>query len=173
MTITNNPTIENECVNGLRNISERRAATIALMIEEAKELGLDESFARRAIYRYGIPMGKDFYNMLEDPTDIEELAKYFGKDHNWDIYEMETVASTEDKLYIDFHYCPYVAQWLKMGIPEDEIAELCDITMEGDRAIGDCFPAINFTLGKTIAQGHTVCQLRFDKVKVEEADQKE
>jgi len=168
MATINKPTIQNECVFGLRNISERRAATITLMIEEAKELGVDEGFARRAIYRYGLPMGKEFYDMLEDPTDLEEFAKYFGKDHNWDIYEMETVASTKEKLYIDFHYCPYVTQWKKMGIPDEEVANLCDITMEGDRAIGDCFPAFKFTLGKTIAQGHPVCQLRFDKVAMEE-----
>ncbi len=165
MPIQNEATIQNECVFGLRDISERRAATIALMIEEARELGLDEGFARRAIYRYGAPMGKALHDKMEDPSDMEEFATYFGQDHNHDIYEMETIAADADKLYIDFHYCPYVAQWVKMGIPEDEMAELCDITMEGDRAIGDAFPAFEFTLGKTIAQGHPVCQLRFEKIK--------
>jgi len=166
MKITNKPTINNECVFGLREISGRRASTIALMIEEAKELGLDESFARRAIYRYGEFFGKAFFEKLNDPTDLEEFTKYFGTDHNRDIYEMETVEATKDRLHIDFHYCPYVEQWAKMGIPQEEIANLCDIAMEGDRAIGDAFPAFKFTLGKTIAQGHPVCELLFEKVDI-------
>ena len=42
---------------------------------------------------------------------------------------------------------------------------LCKIAMEGDRAIGETFPAFQFTLGKTIAQGYDVCQIRFDRKK--------
>lgn len=163
MAIENKASIDNETVHASRDISMRRAATIALMLEEARALGLDEAFARRAVYRYGTPMGQALYDIMEDPSDMLEFARHFGTDHNWDIYEMEQVESTDEKLSIDFHYCPYVEQWLKMGIPEDEIAELCDITMEGDRAIGDVFPDIEFTLGKTIAQGHPVCQIRFEK----------
>lgn len=164
MTVTNKPKINNQCVFAAREISERRAATIALMIEEAKELGLDESFARRAIYRYGERFGKALFEKLEDPTDLEEFTKYFGTDHNRDIYEMEWVEATKDKLHIDFHYCPYVSMWEKMGISGDELDNICDITMEGDRAIGDAFPAFKFTLGRTIAQGHPVCELFFEKI---------
>lgn len=164
MNQENKPTIINDCVNATREISERRAATIALFIDEARKLGLDESFARRAIYRYGERFGKEFYKRLDNPTDLEEFAKYFGKDHNREIYEMEWVESTEKKLHINFHYCPYVAMWEKMGINGQELALLCDIAMEGDRAIGDAFPAFKFTLGKTIAQGHPVCELIFEKI---------
>lgn len=160
----NKPNINTECVFAAREISERRAATIALMIDEAKKLGVDESFARRAIYRYGERFGKAFHDKLVDPSDLEEFTKYFGKDHNRDIYEMEWVEANDKKLHINFHYCPYVAMWQKMGLPEDEIANLCDIAMEGDRAIGDAFSAFKFTLGKTIAQGFPVCELFFKKI---------
>ena len=54
-----------------------------------------------------------------------------------------------EKLYIDFHYCPYVAEWIKQGRNPEEMATLCEIAMEGDRAIGETFDAFKFTLGKT------------------------
>ena len=47
----------------------------------------------------------------------------------------------------------------------EEMAELCDIAMEGDRAVGASFDAFEFTLGETIAQGCPACQIRFDRVK--------
>ena len=78
---------------------------------------------------------------------------------------MERVACDEDRLYIDFHYCPYVAEWIKQGRTPEEMDRLCKIAMEGDRAIGETFPAFQFTLGKTIAQGYDVCQIRFDRKK--------
>ena len=163
MEFKNEPTIRNATTDAARDISERRAATIAYMIDEAKKDGIDEKFARKAIYQYGMDMAIPMKEGMNDSTDMLEFSKYFGTDHNHDIYEMETIECNEDKLYIDFHYCPYVKKWIEQGRTPEEIANLCDITMEGDRAIGDCFDKFKFTLGKTIAQGHHVCEIRFDK----------
>ena len=70
-----------------------------------------------------------------------------------------------DKLSIDFHYCPYVTEWVKQGHTPEEIAHLCDLTMEGDREFAKQFPCLKFELKGTIADGLPVCQLRFTKVK--------
>jgi len=163
MNYVNKPKLTNKNVKGLRDISARRASTIALMIDEARKRGLDESFARNAIYQYGKAIGSALFARVDNPDDMIEFAKYFGTDHNHDIYEMETVTSDESRLEIDFHFCPYVEQWIKMGYSPEDIELLCDIAMDGDRAIGDCFPKIEFMLGKTIAQGYPVCQIRFIK----------
>jgi len=53
---------------------------------------------------------------------------------------------------------------MKMGKNPEELDLLCDIAMDGDRGIGSRFPDFEFKLGKTIAQGNPVCQIRFDKV---------
>ncbi len=45
-----------------------------------------------------------------------------------------------------------------MGRDPEEMAELCDIAMEGDRAVGASFDAFEFTLGETIAQGCPACR---------------
>ncbi len=163
MEYQNTPKIVNPVVDGLREICARRASTMSYMIDEAKKHGLDDQFAWDAVYRYGQELGQEMFREIKDPTDMLEFSKHFGTGHHTDIYEMETVACDENRLYIDFHYCPYVAEWIKQGRTPEEMDRLCKIAMEGDRAIGETFPAFQFTLGKTIAQGYDVCQIRFDK----------
>mgnify|MGYP002236605464 CR=1 FL=1 len=90
---------------------------------------------------------------MKNPDDFAEFANEFGTDHNREIYEMEVVEKTEDRLSIDFHYCPYVTEWVKQGHTPEEIAHLCDLTMEGDREFAKQFPCLKFELKGTIADG--------------------
>ena len=53
MEYKNEAKIVNPVVDGLRDICARRASTISYMIDEAKKRGLDDTFAREAIYKYG------------------------------------------------------------------------------------------------------------------------
>ena len=123
------------------------------------------AFAREAITKYGEDIGQVVKSKMKDPDDLLEFSQYFGAGADRDIYEMEVIAQDEDRFYLDFHSCPYVAEWQKMGRDPEEMAELCDIAMEGDRAVGASFDAFEFTLGETIAQGCPACQIRFDRVK--------
>ncbi|MDF2505424.1 L-2-amino-thiazoline-4-carboxylic acid hydrolase [Clostridium sp.] len=160
----NKPSIVNSSVDGMRDISARRAATISNMVETAKNRGLDDTFAREAIVKYGGDNGKDLYNSMNDPSDFKEFASIFGTDHNKDIFEMEIVEKNDEILAIDFHYCPYVTEWLKQGKKPEEIAKLCEITMEGDHAFAKEFNNLEFKLEGTIANGLPVCKLRFNKI---------
>lgn len=164
MSIVNEAKLKDEVTSTLRVQCAKRASTIALTLEEAKKEGLDEAHARRAIFRYGQAIGDDLKASMKDPTDLVEFASKFGVGLDRNIYEMETVAADRDRLSIRFHYCPYVAQWLKMGKSPAEIDTLCDIAMDGDRGIGSRFEAFKFTLGKTIARGNPVCEVDFVRV---------
>lgn len=75
---------------------------------------------------------------------------------------MDVVESTDDTLYLDFHYCPLVKAWQKARFTDEEIARLCDIAMCGDHGIGKCFDA-KLELPKAIAKGDDVCALRYIK----------
>ena len=161
----NKPTISNYGVDGMRDISARRASTIANMIDEAKKQGLDDSFARKAIARYGADNAQEMRKTMKNPDDFQECASLFGTDHNKDIYEMEVVEKTEEKLEIHFHYCPYVTEWVKQGRTPEEIANLCEVTMEGDHEFAKAFPCLKFELKGTIADGLPVCKLCFTKNK--------
>ena len=164
MAFENNiPKIKNNFgVDGMRDISARRAATISNMIEEAAKQGIDDSFARTAIGRYGADNAKAMRASMKDPDDFTEFANEFGTDHNREIYEMEVVEKTEDKLSIDFHYCPLVKAWQKQGCTDEEIERLCDMAMCGDRGIASAYGA-RLELPKTIARGDDICEIRFKK----------
>lgn len=79
------------------------------------------------------------------------------------MFEMDVVDSTDNTLYLDFHYCPLVKAWQKGGCSDEEIARLCDIAMCGDHGIGMCFDA-RLELPKSIAKGDDVCALRYIKL---------
>lgn len=64
---------------------------------------------------------------------------------------MDVVESTDDKLFLVFHYSPLVKAWQKAGCTDAEIARLCDIAMCGDHGIGKCFDA-RLELPKAIAK---------------------
>lgn len=155
----------NPGLDGQRNICERRATTIAYMLDEAKKQGLKDDFARTAIYRYGEDMGIPMNKNMKNPDDLKEFESKFAAMPHRDIYEMTTEECSDERLLLHFHYCPYVKAWMEQGWSQEEIENLCDIAMEGDRAIGNSFPNLMFTLGKTIAQGNPVCELEFVKVK--------
>ncbi len=146
----------------LRNAIEHRAIWGSLLIEEAKKRGLDTSFAREAIKQCGVFHGDHKYTKTDD---LKVFSKEFANQDVVDAFEMEFKERSDEHLHIDFHYCPLVAAWLKLGIPESEIPELCDIAMEGDRGIVSTFPDFEFKLGKTIAKGDDVCEIRIDKMK--------
>ena len=78
------------------------------------------------------------------------------------VFEMDVLESTDDKLSLDFHYCPLVKAWQNAGCSDEEIAMLCDIAMCGDHGIGECYGA-KLDLPKCIAKGDDICALRYRK----------
>jgi hypothetical protein len=160
--IKNKPTKKSDRTDLLRNAIEHRATWAALLIDEAKKRGLDTSFAHEAIRRCGVFHGLNKYPRTDD---LSEFAPAFANQDVIDVFEMEIMESSDERLHIDFHYCPLVSAWLKLGLPEDDIPELCEIAMDGDRGIISTYPEFAFKLGKTIAKGDDVCEIRIDKVK--------
>ncbi|MDR2095166.1 MAG: L-2-amino-thiazoline-4-carboxylic acid hydrolase [Treponema sp.] len=157
--IQNNPRQKSKAVEDLRKAFEHRAAWMYLLIDEAVKQGLTADFARKAIFRCGCFHGD---NKFRQTSNLEEFARQFADPNVTEIFEMD-VRAGEQELAIDFHYCPLVAAWQKFTDDEGKIAELCDIAMEGDRGIASRFGAFDFFLGRTIAKGDTVCELRFKK----------
>jgi hypothetical protein len=162
--IRNEPKNNEELVVEVRNAIEHRATWMYLLMDEARKRGMDwDDFAREAIYNTGCIHGERFIKLVNDPSKVEEFSKVFAVGISRKVFEMEVLEEDKEKYYLDFHYCPLVKAWQKLGLPNKEIKHLCDIAMDGDRGIASQFPSFKFTLGKTIAQGYDVCQIRFDK----------
>lgn len=157
---TNKETLNDEVTLALRAITEKRATTMTYMIDKAEE---SDKFARDSVRQYGVDNGTDFKKILIDSHDLKEFAEKFTEGLESNVYEMETVKATDDEFEVHFHYCPYVNRWLKMGKNPKEMSQLCDICMEGDRAMATPFENIDFELGNTIAKGGDFCNVRYIK----------
>ncbi|WP_312644632.1 L-2-amino-thiazoline-4-carboxylic acid hydrolase [Hydrogenoanaerobacterium sp.] len=159
--ITNNASDRGEHIKDLRDAIEHRATWFYFMVEEAMKRGLDYDFARDAITGCGCFHGNNKYTKTDD---LKVFGSEFISENVKNIFEMD-VDCTDDQLTIDFHYCPLVSAWKKLTDDEEKIAMLCDIAMDGDRGIASTFDAFEFHLGKTIAKGDDICEVRFNKVK--------
>ena len=158
---------EEQIVLEVRKAIEHRATWMYLLLKEARKRGLDwDDFACPAVRATGCLSGQKRREKMEDPGSMEEFTTVFAGGISRKVFEMEVLAADEEGYYLDFHYCPLVSAWEKLDASPEEIEQLCDIAMEGDRGIADEFPAFEFSLGKTIAGGDEVCEIRFDKRKL-------
>lgn len=160
--IKNEAKIKNKLVVAIRELLEHRALWLYLLRDEAGKRGLDPNeFSSAAIHRCGLAQGKNLVKQGKT-TSLKGLKKtLFTKPAQW-VFEMDVVESTDDKLSLDFHYCPLVKAWQKAGCSDEEIAQLCDIAMCGDHGIGERYDSV-LDLPKCIAKGDEICALRYHK----------
>lgn len=156
--------LDEKVIREVRKAIEHRATWMYLLLKEARERGLDwDEFARPAVWTTGCLGGQKRRGKMTDPDSLVEFATVFAGETSRKVFEMEIMTQDEERYHLDFHYCPLVNAWEKLGASPEEIQQLCDIAMEGDRGIADQFPNLEFSLGKTIAGGEGVCEVRFDR----------
>jgi predicted hydrocarbon binding protein len=142
---------------------EHRAVWMGLIYDEMIKAGIDaETIIRRAIKRCGRIHGEQLKKRCADPKNIEDFKKVFPSDISKKTFDANITDSGEASLGIDFHYCALLNAWKKLGFDDKTCELLCDMAMEGDRSIAEVME-LQFKLGKTIAQGCPICELRFKK----------
>jgi len=158
--IINTPRIKNGLIGAIRELLEHRALWLYMLIDAAGEKGLKpEDFAGQAVTRCGLYQGKHLV-AKGGTSSLKGLKKtLFGKVAQW-VFEMKIWRSTDDNLDIDFHYCPLVAAWQQQGCSPEEIRQLCDIAMSGDRGIAASY-GCHMDLMTAIARGDSHCEVRF------------
>jgi len=160
--VKNEPSLLDPRLQAIREMLEHRAHWLYLLCDEAGKRGLDwKDFGSAAIKRCGLSQGAGLVE--KGGTDsLKGLHATLFTPSAQSVFEMEVLESTDDRLDIDFHYCPLVKAWQKAGCTDEEIATLCDIAMCGDHGIGECFGAV-LDLPKCIAKGDDYCALRYHK----------
>lgn len=163
MEFKNNAKItDNEVITGLRGAIEHRATWMGMMMVEAEKEGANaESFTRKAIFKCGGFHGKNITDK-QVGEGIPEFEKAFLPENTKKIFEMDVKNCDEEKLEVEFHYCPLVSAWIKQGYTDEQIKLMCDCAMDGDRGIADSH-GYEFKLGKTIAAGDEICEVNFYK----------
>ena len=92
---------------------------------------------------------------------LNRLKGLFGKPAQM-VFEMDVKDVQDDRFELEFHYCPLVKAWQKQGCTDEEISNLCDWAMCGDRGIGEAY-GCELDLPKTIARGDDVCHLIYHR----------
>jgi hypothetical protein len=157
MVIKNEAKIKEDHIRNIRSAIEHRATWFYFLLDEARKKGLDwDDFARKAIHRTGCFHGD---RRFKKTGDLREFAKQFANELGRQLFEMEVMEASADRFVVEFNYCPLVNAWIKLTDDEKEIAQLCDIAMDGDRAIVSTFPGFNLDIEQTIASGDDVCRL--------------
>jgi hypothetical protein len=162
--IKNYPKHNNKLIKAVRALLEHRAAWLYFLLDEAQKRGMDtEEFAHAAVMRCGCFQGEQL-TAAAGTKSLQALKKTLFTFPARMVFEMKILACTDDRLDIDFHYCPLVAAWQAQGAADEQIAKLCDIAMQGDRGIARSF-GCELELGETIAKGYSKCEIRFKRLK--------
>jgi len=160
--IINKSRRNNFLIRGIRGTLEHRAAWLYLLLKEAEKKGIKwEEIGFPAIKQCGHIHGQDLVN-LSGTSSLKGLRKKLFTKPAQMVFDMKIIESTDNRLSINFGYCPLVSAWQKLGCTDEEIARLCDIAMEGDRGIAESFGG-ELHLGDTIAKGALKCEIKFIK----------
>lgn len=160
--IINIPKIDNFIVRAVRETLEHRGTWLYLLLKEMDRSGTKwETIGCRAIGKCGALHGKRLKGPVMSPGFKYLKKKLFTLPARI-VYEIKIVTNKDNRLDLDFGYCPLVSAWTKLGCSNEDIKRLCKISMEGDRAIAKEFGG-HLELGDTIANGFNRCQISFIK----------
>ena len=161
--IKNNPDTVDEIINVNRAQIEHRATWMGLIYDEMVKAGIDaEPVIRRAIFRCGKFHGENIKKRCANPNDCGDFRKTFLSHVGEKTFDMRPIDADKDSLSIDFHYCPLISAWQKLGFDDKTCDLLCDMAMDGDRGIAEVM-GLKLDLPDTIAKGCSDCKLRFKK----------
>ena len=60
---------------------------------------------------------------------------------------------------VNSYYCPLLEAWQELTDDKEKIALICDIAMDGDRALAARYPNFNFEGPKSLAKGDPYCEV--------------
>jgi hypothetical protein len=163
MCVLNQPqNTSDPVVNKLRSAIIHRGLWMGLILKEAKEKGLDwEDIGHSAVFKTGCLHGEDIKRRMDGKDSLVSFGNSFYTEDIKNIFEIQVKKIDEQELKLEYGHCPLVTAWQQVGIEGGMLEKLCEIAMSGDRGIESRFPGIRFKLGKTIAQGHNVCEISF------------
>lgn len=106
--VKNEPKYKNPLLMAIRDQLGHRAFWLYLLCDEARKRGLDpRDFGSAAVRRCGLSQGADL--VKKGKTDsLKGLKKTLFTKAAQLVFEMDVLESTDDKLSLDFHYCPLV-----------------------------------------------------------------
>ena len=144
----------------MRALSRQRAEYIYYILKGAKDMGIDyHEFARKGLIEQGVlraerlVKGKTFKTVKDffDAAAPEKMRKAF----------MMRGEYIGDKLQVHCGYCPLVEAWENLGLPADEVRDLCEVIMSGDMQSYNSMPGIHCEWIHSLAHGDGECMFEY------------
>ena len=144
-----------------------RARWMALVFEELEKDGIPagriEHTLRRAVRRCGQMDGLDYRSHAKDPGSVEEVIRTrFANEMGRASFCQRDIVADEQAGTVHCSFCPLVDAWEKMGLAPERVELLCDIAMDGDRALLELL-GFSMKLPCTLARGDGDCTLHYSK----------
>ncbi|MEG0913150.1 MAG: L-2-amino-thiazoline-4-carboxylic acid hydrolase [Oscillospiraceae bacterium] len=103
---------------------------------------------------------KKFKSHMENPDDLRDWGKQLSPELGRETFGMEVLESTEDCFSMDMHFCPHLKGWQDVGLSDEMCAKLCDLAMEGDKAMAKAMD-YDFENPMRLADGDCVCRVAY------------
>ena len=122
-----------------------------------------EASFRRGLTAYGCA---NFLAKFKDVKTLDEFINRYLSDTTKKIFDSDLIEKDEKHLVIKAGYCPLMHAWVESGGSDEFVKLLCDIAMDGDRAMVNSIDTLDFSLRKSLAFGDHQCEFL---VKLKEA----
>lgn len=150
-----------------RTAIAHRARWMALLFEELEKDGMPpaqiEQVMRRAVRRCGRMDGESYRLTAANPSSVREIiTTRFANEMGQASFCQENITATEAAGTVHCRFCPLVDAWQKMGLAPERVRLLCDIAMDGDRAILDLL-GFAMDMPCTLANGDPACIMHYSR----------
>lgn len=122
-----------------------------------------EASFRRGLTEYGCA---NFLAKFKEVKTLDEFINKYLNDTTKKIFDSDLIEKDEKHLVIKAGYCPLMHAWIESGGSDEFVKLLCDIAMDGDRAMVNSIDTLDFSLRKSLAFGDHQCEFL---VKLKEA----
>ena len=143
-------------IETMRRLIKDRGSYLYFLLKAAEEQGLDwEKFALAGLTKYGCMRYRAAFTNIKG---LDDFAAAYVNDTTKKIFDSDIIEKDDKHLVIKAGYCPLMHAWIDCGGNDEYVNTLCDIAMDGDRAMVNSIPALSFKLQKSLAAGDCQCE---------------
>ena len=140
----------------MRGLIKDRGSYLYYLVQAARKKGADwEGIARCGMSAFGCMKFRAKFSQIQGLDDF--LEAYLSEETK-QIFDSYLIERDGDHAVIRAGYCPLMHAWVECGGDDAQVAKLCDIAMNADRAQVNSIPALSFSLRKSLAEGDDQCE---------------
>lgn len=151
-------------IETMRNLIKDRGKYLYHLATAARKNNPDgwEKTFREGLTEYGC---SNFRAKFANVEGLDQFVKTYLSDTTKQIFDSDLIEKEEDHLVIKAGYCPLMHAWVESGGSDEFVKLLCDIAMDGDRAMVNSIPSLDFSLRRSLAFGDHQCEFLVELAK--------